>query len=57
MRIRVPAVDRGIVGKVASGESSVECWYFGTDVGNIVEECARRACKLRYSRLEGKDAY
>ena len=57
MRIRVPAVDRGIVGEVASGESSVECWYFGTDVGNIVEECARRACKLRYSRLEGKDAY
>ena len=48
VRISVDAVDGDVVGEFASGESSVEGWDLGADVGYIVEECAAKASQLRY---------
>lgn len=47
MGVGVYAVDGGVVGEIAGGESSVEGWDFRADVGYIVEECARIASQLR----------
>ena len=47
--VGVDAVDGGVVGEVAGGESSVEGWYDRADVGYIVEECARIVSQLRFT--------
>ena len=49
------AVDGGVVGKFASGESSVEGWDLGADIGYLVEECAAIESYLLYTWLERRD--
>ena len=49
MRVGVEAVDGGIVGEIAGGESGIEGWYYRSDVGYVVEECTRMASQLRYA--------
>lgn len=37
-RIRVIAVDCWICCKLARGECGIQGWYFGPDVGDVIEE-------------------
>ena len=52
--IGVDAIDGGVVGGRTSGEGSVEGWDRGTDVGDVVEECAIMTSQSRLFGLEGK---
>ena len=49
VRVRVDAVDGGVVGKCTGRKCSEEGWDFGADVGYLVEECAMIASQMRYS--------
>ena len=43
VRIGIDAVDGGVFGEFACGESSVEGWDLGADIGYLVEERATKA--------------
>lgn len=55
VRIGIDAVDGVVFGEFACGESSVEGWDLGADIGYLVEECATKESQLGYSQLERGD--